>query len=232
MNTTSSPSSSPSAAPDSRPVLTGAHDALIVVDVQNDFCPGGALAVPGGDEVIPVINRLAPMFGRWVYTRDWHPANHVSFSQEPEFRDGSWPPHAIQGTSGAEWCAGLEMPMNAILVSKGDDPAQEAYSAFQVTGFDLADFLKRRQVERIFITGLATDYCVRQTALDAVAAGFTVFLVEDAVRGVNEQTTEEALRALQAAGVIRIRSDRIQDSGERPAPAYDEHGNPVTHHED
>ena len=213
-------------------ILTGAHDALIVVDVQRDFCPGGALAVPHGDDVIPVINRIIPMFGRWIYTRDWHPADHISFTANPEYRDGSWPVHAVQGTPGAEWCTGLEMPMNAILVSKGDDPQKEAYSGFQVDRLDLADFLKRRQVYRIFIVGLAADYCVRQTALDARAADFTVYLVEDAVRGVSPATTAKALRQLDDAGVLRIRSHQLEDSGERPAAAYDEFGNPVDHHHD
>ncbi len=211
----------------SEKVLTGANDALIVVDVQRDFCPGGALGVPGGDEVIPVINRMAPMFGRWIYTRDWHPADHVSFSDDPEFREGSWPPHAVQGTPGAEWCQGLQMPMNAILVSKADDPRREAYSAFQVDRFDLADFLRHRKVERVFIAGLTTDYCVRQTALDARAAGFTVYLVEDAVRGVAPETTATALADMQAAGIVRVKSDQLEDSGDRPPIDYDEGGNLV-----
>jgi nicotinamidase/pyrazinamidase len=211
----------------SEKVLTGANDALIVVDVQQDFCPGGALGVPGGDEVIPVINRLVPMFGRWIYTRDWHPADHVSFSDDPEFREGSWPPHAVQGTPGAEWCQGLEMPMNAILVSKADDPRREAYSAFQVDRFDLASFLRHRKVERVFVAGLTTDYCVRQTALDARAAGFTAYLVEDAVRGVAPETTATALADMQAAGIVRVKSDQLEDSGERPPIDYDEHGNLV-----
>jgi nicotinamidase/pyrazinamidase len=211
----------------SEKVLTGANDALVVVDVQRDFCPGGALGVPGGDEVIPVINRLLPMFGRWIYTRDWHPADHMSFSDDPEFREGSWPPHAVQGTPGAEWCQGLEMPMNAILVSKADDPRREAYSAFQVDRFDLASFLRHRKVERVFIAGLTADYCVRQTALDARAAGFTVYLVEDAVRGVAPETTATALADMEAAGIVRVKSDQLEDSGERPPIDYDEDGNLV-----
>lgn len=218
----------PAGAP-SETILTGARDALIVVDVQRDFCPGGSLPVPGGDEVIPVINRIVPFFGRWIYTRDWHPANHVSFSASPEYRDGSWPAHCVQGTPGADWCATLDIPMNAILVSKGDDPDRETYSGFRVERFDLAQFLKLRGVERVFITGLATEYCVRQTALDACAAGFTVYLVEDAVRGISPEGSARALEEMEAAGVIRITSDQLEDSGERPAPAYDEHGNPVEH---
>ena len=200
---------------------------LIVVDVQNDFCPCGSLAVPGGDEVIPVINSLIPLFGRWVYTRDWHPASHVSFSHHPAYRDGSWPPHAVQGTPGAEFCPGLHMPAGAILVSKGDDPQRENYSGFQVERLDLAAYLRARKVTRVFITGLATDYCVRQTALDALTRGFEVYLVDDAVRGVAPDTSAAALAELEDAGVHRIVSSGIEDSGEGPAPAYDEHGNPI-----
>jgi nicotinamidase/pyrazinamidase len=210
-------------------ILIGAQDALVVVDVQRDFCPGGALGVPGGDEIVPVINRIVPFFGRWVYTRDWHPRDHSSFSEHPEFRDGSWPPHAVQGTPGAEWCSDLDMPMNAILVSKATEPDSEAYSAFQVEGFDLARFLRHRKVERVFITGLATDYCVRQTALDARAAGFTVYLIEDAVRGIDPDTTNKALADMDAAGVTRLGSEHLEDSGERPPADYDEDGNPLRH---
>ena len=212
-------------------ILTGAHDVLMVVDVQRDFCPGGALAVGGGDEVIPVINGLLPKFGRWVFTRDWHPHDHISFSDSPEFRDGSWPPHAVQGTPGAAWCDGLEMPMNAILVSKGDDPDLEEYSGFPAKRLDLAEFLRLRKVERVFIAGLAADYCVRRTALDARAAGFTVFVIEDAVRGVAPGTTATAFSEIDAAGAIRIFSGQVEDSGERPPASYDEHGNPA-HHDD
>jgi nicotinamidase/pyrazinamidase len=210
-------------------VRTAARDALVVVDVQRDFCPGGTLAVPGGDEVIPVINSIIPFFGRWIYTRDWHPADHASFSARPEFRDGSWPAHCVQGTPGAEWCAGLDMPMNATLVSKGDDPERDSYSGFQVNRLDLAQFLHLRKVERLFVTGLATDYCVRQTALDARAADFTVYLVEDAVRGISAASTARALAELEEAGVIRVRAEELEDSGERPPAAYDEDGNPVEH---
>jgi nicotinamidase/pyrazinamidase len=212
-------------------VLTGARDALVVVDVQRDFCSGGSLAVPGGDEVVPVINRIIPFFGRWIYTRDWHPADHVSFCANPEFRDGSWPAHCVQGTPGSAWCADLDMPMNAILVSKGDDPEHEAYSGFQVGRLDLAEFLHLRKVERVFITGLAAEYCVRQTALDACAAEFTVYLVEDAVRGISPEGAARALAEMMDAGVMRVRSEELEDSGERPAAAYDEHGNPIPHHD-
>ena len=217
----------PSGGAEDQTILTGARDALIVVDVQNDFCPGGSLAVPDGDAVIPVINRIVPFFGRWIYTRDWHPADHSSFSDHPEYRDGSWPPHCVQGTPGSDWCRALDMPMNAILVTKGDDPVQEAHSGFQVERLDLAAFLHGHDVERVFITGLATEYCVRQTVLDALAAGFTVYLVEDAVRGISPEESARTLAELERAGAIRVWSTQLVDSGERPAPAYDEHGNPV-----
>ena len=212
-------------------VTTGAHDALIVVDVQADFCPGGALPVPDGDAVIPVINRIAPFFGRWFYTRDWHPSDHVSFSPRPESGDMCWPPHAVQGTPGARWCKELEMPMNAILVSKGDDAKHEAYSGFDTRQFDLAQFLKLRKVDRVFVCGLALDYCVRETVLDARAAGFTVYLIEDAARGIAADTCARTLAELEAAGVMCLQSGQLVDSGERPPADYDKDGNPV-HHED
>jgi nicotinamidase/pyrazinamidase len=229
MNTTGSDQSQLGAGA-GQTILTGAGDALLVVDVQRDFCPGGALPVPGGDQVVPVINRIVPMFGRWIYTRDWHPADHISFSPKPRFENGSWPAHCVQGTPGAMWCAGLIMPMNAILVSKGDKTGQECYSGFQVDRLDLATFLQLRKVERLFITGLATEYCVRQTALDGCAAGFGVYLVEDAVRGIAPEDTARALAEMEKAGVSRVVSDQLEDSGERPPAAYDEHGEPVKHH--
>lgn len=226
-----SPASATASSNADETIYTGAHDALIVVDMQKDFCPGGALGVPSGDSIIPVINRLVPMFGRWVFTRDWHPPDHISFSPNPEYRDMSWPPHAVQNTPGAEWCDGLEMPMNAILVSKADTPQREAYSGFQNNQFDLAEFLKHRKVERVFITGLALDYCVRQTSLDAAAAGFKVFLIEDATKGIAHETSARALADLEAAGVTVIRSEQLVDSGERPPADYDDDGNPIAHHD-
>jgi nicotinamidase/pyrazinamidase len=187
--------------------------------------------VPDGDAVVPVINRIVPFFGRWIYTRDWHPADHVCFSPQPRFSDLSWPAHAVQSTPGARWCDGLEMPMNAILVSKGDDPRQDAYSAFQTPRLDLAEFLKLRKVDRVFVCGLALDVCVRQTSLDGRAAGFTVYLVEDATRGLTPESCAGALAELEAAGVICIGSHQLVDSGERPPAAYDPDGNPI-HHDD
>lgn len=176
-------------------------DALIVVDVQNDFLPGGRLVVEDGDQVVPLTNMLAPLFEHVVYTRDWHPSDHVSFADPPEYRDGSWPAHCIQGTEGAEFPPNLKIARDALIVDKGDDPTVEAYSGFQAGGLDLAGWLRERGVERLFITGLATDYCVLNTALDGVAAGFEVALVEDSVRGVAADTSRDAMEEMRRAGV-------------------------------
>jgi nicotinate phosphoribosyltransferase len=194
-------------------------DALIVVDVQNDFCPGGALAVAEGDLVVPLVNRLLPLFRHRVFTRDWHPPDHVSFADPPEFRDKSWPPHCVQDTPGAEFHPDLLVPPDALIVSKGDEPGREAYSGFQAGGIDLAAWLGERGVRRVFVTGLATDYCVRATALDARAAGFKVTLVEDAVRGVAPETTAAALRDLDEAGVARTTSVALLEQGAAASPA-------------
>lgn|SRR5690554_2458434 len=175
--------------------------ALIVVDVQNDFCPGGALGVAGGDEIIPVINRLVSSFDIVVYTRDRHPENHVSFAETPQFTDNSWPPHCVEGTSGADFHPGLVVRPDGLIIDKGSDPEVEAYSGFQDTG--LAEKLRARQVDTVYITGLATDYCVKATALDALKAGFRTLVVANACQGVNSPpgTVERALHELREAGV-------------------------------
>ena len=152
--------------------------ALIVVDLQNDFCPGGALGVAGGDEIVPVINRLVNSFATVVYTRDWHPPNHVSFAENPQFIDKSWPAHCVAGTPGADFHPALLVRPDGIIVDKGTDPAVEAYSGFQGTG--LAEKLRARQVDTVYITGLATDYCVKANVFDAPAAGFRTFVVATA----------------------------------------------------
>lgn len=174
-------------------------DALICVDVQNDFCFGGALPVPMGERVTTPLNRAMLKFETIVLTRDWHPINHCSFDDDPAFTDGSWPAHCVEHSPGAEFHGDLHAPLDAIVVNKGTDPDKEAYSGFQDTG--LAERLKSRGIARVFVGGLATDYCVKATALDALAAGFEVCLLEDACRGVSETTTAEALAALRAAGV-------------------------------
>ncbi|HEX7344665.1 MAG TPA: nicotinamidase, partial [bacterium] len=159
------------------------HDALIVVDVQYDFLPGGNLPVSDGLEVIPIINRLIPQFQHVFFTRDWHPADHLSFSEFPKYTDKSWPPHAVMDTPGAQLHDDLRLPETPRVINKGSDPQKEAYSAFQ--GTNLEQQLRKLDTQRLFICGLATDYCVKHTALDALNNKFKVILVEDAVRGVD-----------------------------------------------
>lgn len=167
--------------------------ALIVVDVQRDFCPGGALPAKEGDKVVPGLNRVIKAFDEAglpiFFTRDWHPPDHRSFASQ----DGRWPPHCVQGSEGAKFHPGLNIPPKAQVVSKGTDPAAEAYSGFQ--GTDLEWRLKTYGVTRIFVGGLATDYCVKETSLDARRAGFEVFVLKDCVRAVDAQKGDGA-RAL------------------------------------
>jgi nicotinamidase/pyrazinamidase len=175
-------------------------DALVVVDVQNDFLPGGALAVPRGDDVVPALNRIAAAFGERglpvVASRDWHPADHCSFRS----RGGPWPPHCIAGTAGAELSPGLSLPAGAVVVSKAAAADRDAYSAFE--GTDLDDRLRRAGVARVFVGGLATDYCVLQTVLDARRAGYHVVLLADATRPVEVRPGDgdEAIRQMVLAG--------------------------------
>ena len=174
-------------------------DALLVVDVQNDFLPGGNLAVPRGDEVVPVLNRCIALFsGKKLPTyasRDWHPANHCSFRAQ----GGPWPPHCMADTHGAEFAANLELPADAVIISKADTPEKDAYSAFG--GTDLGLCLKAVGVRRLFVGGLATDYCVLNTVKDALALGYAVVLLTDAVRAV-EVTPGDGERAL--AEMLRL----------------------------
>jgi len=178
----------------------------MVVDVQNDFCPGGSLAVPEGDQVVPVLNKVIARFvgsGAWIYaSRDWHPAETKHF----QAWGGPWPPHCIQGTRGAEFHPDLKLPKAATIISKGMDPEKDSYSAFHgidPNGATLATALRHRGVKRLFVGGLATDYCVKFTALDARKEGLEVFLLEDASRGVevNPGDTSKAIEEMKAAGI-------------------------------
>jgi nicotinamidase/pyrazinamidase len=180
----------------------GPNDALLIVDVQNDFCPGGALAVPGGDEVVSVTNRwieCAREAGAIiVVSRDWHPPKHVSFRE----RGGRWPPHCVQNTAGAEFHPNLELPDAAVIVSKGQDPDKDSYSAFDGTG--LADDLRSKGVQRLWVTGLAQDVCVRASVLDACRAGFEVHVIRGGTRPVEQQPGDgqKALEEMRQAGAI------------------------------
>lgn len=164
------------------------RDALLLVDIQNDFCPGGALAVPEGDRIVPIANWYARLFERRglpvFASRDWHPPVTKHFQEH----GGIWPPHCVQATHGAEMHPQLSLPGNVVLVSKGMDPEQDAYSAFQAKTGDgklLEEALRAAGVRRLFLGGIATDYCVKESALDALRQGFDVVVLEDAVKGID-----------------------------------------------
>ncbi|WP_457755349.1 nicotinamidase [Thermovibrio ammonificans] len=178
----------------------GSRDALIVVDVQNDFMPWGALPVNGADSIIPVVNRYLKLFsevGLPVFaTRDWHPENHVSFKEN----GGIWPRHCIQWSEGAAFAKGLELPPETFIINKGDRPELEAYSGFQ--GTLLEQLLRERGVRRVFVCGVATDYCVKNTVLGALNLGYSCVLLADAVKGVAPETTREAVNRMLEAGAV------------------------------
>jgi nicotinamidase/pyrazinamidase len=210
--------------------MTSSNSVLIIVDVQNDFCPGGALAVAGGDEVVPVINRLARRFDNIVLTQDWHPAGHTSFASSHsgkapfdliELSSGPqvlWPDHCVQGTPGAAFHAGLDVPHAQMIVRKGYRRDVDSYSGFleadRGTPTGLAGYLKERGLTRAFIVGLATDFCVAWTGLDARRFGLEATVVEDACRGIDAPPVPggplaKAWSDMAAAGVRRVTSDRI-----------------------
>jgi len=201
--------------------------ALILVDIQNDFVPGGALAVPEGDKIIPIVNRLQEHFDLIVATQDWHPAGHGSFASNHKGKKTGdivdlegltqilWSDHCIQETRGAEFVPDLDTSRFAKVFHKGTDLSIDSYSTFfdnahrKSTG--LENFLKEKGVNEIFIAGLATDYCVKYSALDAIQLGFRTFVIEDACRGVNllPGDAEKAIEEMQNAGAIIIPSQGI-----------------------
>ena len=200
--------------------------ALIIVDVQNDFCPGGALAVPRGDEVVPLINRLAARFENIVLTQDWHPRGHASFaSSHPgkkpfetiELAYGAqvlWPDHCVQGTSGAGFHPELATERAQLVVRKGFHRDIDSYSGFleadRETTTGLAGFLKEKGFRQLYVCGLATDFCVAWTALDARATGFEVGVIDDACRAIDlDGSLARAWRELESAGVKRIGSGTL-----------------------
>ncbi|GIU71093.1 MAG: bifunctional pyrazinamidase/nicotinamidase [Candidatus Nitrosocaldaceae archaeon] len=180
------------------------NSALIVVDMQNDFLPGGSLPVKDGDKIIPVINNCIRKFkeqGLNIFaTRDWHPEDHISFKE----RGGPWPKHCVQNTKGAEFHKDLELD-DAIIISKAMDRDKEAYSGFE--GTDLKDRLKQMDIKKVFVTGVATDYCVKNTALDAIKHGFEVYLIRDGVKGIHDE--EKAIEEMRSKGVKVIESKDI-----------------------
>jgi nicotinamidase/pyrazinamidase len=198
-------------------------NALVIADVQNDFCPGGALAVPEGDQVVPVVNRLQPYFKLVVATQDWHPPHHGSFAANHEGRKPGdvidlggveqilWPVHCVHHTHGAAFHKDLDHARIASVFQKGTDPGIDSYSGFFDNGHrkatGLAEYLKEQHVTDVYICGLATDYCVKFTALDAVGLGFATYLVEDATRGVNLKPGDvvRAIEEMRSQGVTVIR---------------------------
>jgi len=203
-------------------VITPApDDVLIVVDVQYDFLPGGSLAVAGGDQIIPLINKLGRKFPNVVTTQDWHPADHISFASNhpgakpfevidlPYGPQVLWPDHCVWQTHGAELSADLDLPHAQLTIRKGYNEVVDSYSGFQEadrrTKTGLAGYLRERGLGRLFVTGLATDFCVAWTALDAQAAGFRTFVVEDATRAIDANgSLAKAWEEMETAGVERI----------------------------
>lgn len=204
-----------------------ASKALILVDLQNDFCEGGALEVPGGSEVISLANKLQSCFDKVIATQDWHPANHTSFASNHPGHGISdvvrtdkilqilWPAHCVQHTKGAEFHPGLETSQIMKIFHKGIDTEIDSYSAFydnehlRATG--LGDYLKEQGVTDVYILGLATDYCVKYSALDAVQLGFNVYVIEDACRGVDlaPGDVDASIRQMHDAGIHIIQSSEI-----------------------
>ena len=185
------------------------ESALLLVDLQNDFFPGGALGVAGADSLLLTINAYIKHFstqGLSIFaTRDWHPPDHVSFKEQ----NGIWPPHCVQGSHGAQFHSQLVMPPGTMVISKGTNPKKDAYSGFD--GTSLSDRLEDANIKTLFVLGLATDYCVKQTVLDARKLGFQVIVLEDAMKGVNLQPDDcsKALHEMSAAGAIHAKAQDL-----------------------
>ncbi len=189
--------------------VRGQGGALIIVDLQRDFCPGGALPVARGDEVVKPLNNMIRLFDDEdrpvIFTRDWHPRNHSSFK---EF-GGIWPPHCVQHTRGAEFHPALRVPKKAMIINKATNPKIDAYSGFQ--GTELAEILMERGVVEVFVGGLATDYCVKNTVVDGLKNNFITHVLTDCIRGVNVRPTDSAaaLREMVSGGAKKITSEAL-----------------------
>src|SRR5271169_1021569 len=204
----------------------GSQDVLLVIDVQNDFCPGGALAVADGDAVIDPIHNLSVKFAHIVLTQDWHTPGHSSFASAhpgkaafevislPYGDQVLWPDHCVQGTPGADISKDISIPHAELIVRKGYNKNVDSYSAFleadHKTPTGLGGYLKERGLTRVFVAGLATDFCVAWTAMDAQRAGFETFVIDDAARGIdNRGSLAAAWAAMEKAGVKKIKSDDL-----------------------
>jgi nicotinamidase/pyrazinamidase len=198
-------------------------DALLIVDFQNDFTPGGALPVTEGDLIAEPINALAERFDLVIATRDWHPEHHGSFKGvevDPKGWKGTdppgiWPVHCVQDTDGAQLHPALDRARVDVIIDKGQNPNSQGYSGFQDT--ELASLLRERGVERLYVTGLATDYCVKNTVLDALSEGFEVTVVDDAIRGVdvNAGDSRSALESMKQAGATVASSKDVLEAARR-----------------
>jgi nicotinamidase/pyrazinamidase len=201
-------------------------DALLVIDIQNDFCPGGNLAVTEGDKIVPLINTLAKQFDHVILTQDWHPTTHISFAsthpnrqhfevvQAPYGPQTLWPEHCLQNSAGADFHPALDIPHAELILRKGFRRHIDAYSAFlendHFTSTGLAGYLRERGLNRLFLCGLAYDFCVRYSALDGTTLGFECLVIEDATHPVNlPDSVAETNAALDAAGIQRIQSRQI-----------------------
>ncbi|HWW70509.1 MAG TPA: isochorismatase family protein [Duganella sp.] len=191
------------------PVIPTVGDALLIVDVQNDFLPGGSLAVPAGDAILPALNAAIAVFTKQalpiIATRDWHPVNHCSFKSQ----GGQWPAHCVAGSEGAAFGAGLRIPNTTMVVSKATEPGADAYSGFD--GTSLATRLGSMEVKRLFVGGLATDYCVLETVCDALKLGLGVVLLLDAIRPVDLRAGDgkAAIEKMAALGAVAVTSRDI-----------------------
>lgn len=183
---------------------------LLIVDVQNDFCPGGALGVKDGDKVVPVINSMIDKFDLVISSQDWHPENSIHF--------GKWPVHCIAGTKGAEFHPDLNVGKIDLKLKKGTDNRDDGYSAFEATNISLADYLEENKITTLYICGLTTDYCVKETALDAVKNGIHTFVVTDAIAAVNAKPNDgkKALDEMYSKGCVLIESEEIGNFDENP----------------
>jgi nicotinamidase/pyrazinamidase len=189
-------------APKAKGLQPDSQSVLLVTDIQNDFCPGGALAVPGGDAIIPLVNEYIRFFQQQgltvIASRDWHPSGHMSFTDQ----GGPWPVHCVQGSWGGQFHRDLRLAPGTVIISKATDPKREAYSVFECT--PLEERLRDLGTETLFITGIATDYCVKNTVLDARRLGFRVVVLEDAIRGIDATPgdCDRAIADMKAAGAL------------------------------
>lgn len=200
--------------------------ALLIVDVQNDFCPSGALEVPGGDTIIPVINKLSATFDAVIQTQDWHPGGHSSFASTHEGKDpfetvemsyGSqvlWPDHCVQGSEGATFHPDLQTDRSQLIIRKGFRKDIDSYSAFfendDTTSTGLTGYLRERDIDTLYAVGLATDFCVKWSVLDGIKEGFDLYVVEDAVKGIDiEGSVEQAWSEMLDAGAEKVSSEDL-----------------------